>query len=358
MNYFNGYLLLFAVFIAIQYYRLGIYKKRTTALYTTQQNIYSSVPQRSYFSFFVRTIFLVVAWVLLAICLTKLDSLPVTNSASAPQNTHQTLSELPKIDEMAFVLDLSASMNAKDTSNAESRLAKAKEIISSLIEDLGGINASLIGFTANCQTIVPDTLDYLYFRILMDSAGVNDTGEAGTNLLAMVDAIKAKYVNSTYRKSVRVVLLTDGEDTGFLGMDDSSRAKAENVLIEHVAATVSDTLQWEVIGLGSLAGAQVPDVTFESKPVVSCMKSALLQAMAKAGNGHFYAEVDVPVTEICDDLLADIAVSTQSQGGKTSSTISSFAPRITLELSMLLAFAALLLFASLILPQDDKRVAL
>ena len=358
MKYFDGYLLVFAVVIAVQYYRLAKYKKHKTALYISKQNIYSGIAQRSYFSFFVRVICLVAAWVLLAICLTKLDSLPATVSSASSQNKQQMQSELPKIDELAFVLDLSASMNVKDTSDSEARLTKAKEIISALIEDLGGINASLIGFTANCQTVVPDTLDYLYFRILMDSTGVNDTGEAGTNLLAMVDAIKAKYVNGPYRKSVRVVLLTDGEDTGFLGMSDSSREQAERVLLDHVAATVSDTLQWEVIGLGSDTGAQVPDVTFESKPVVSSMKRALLEAIAKVGNGHFYAEVDVPVTQICDDLLADVAGTATSQSGNSSSAISSYAPRITFEFVLLLASAALLLFASIVLPQHEKRVVL
>lgn len=359
MKYTDGYLLIIACLLAVQYYRLARYKKQKTALYISQQNSNWRIPQRSYFSFFVRSVCIISAWVLLTICLTKLQETSSSlQKAPIAQAQKALAGELPKIDEIAFVLDLSASMGAKDTSDGEARLTKAKEIISSLIEDLGGINASLTGFAGNAQTIVPDTLDYLYFRILMDSAGVNDTGEAGTNLLTMVDAIKAKYVNSPYRKSVRIVLLTDGEDTGFLAMNDAGQKQAEKVLLDHLSATVSDTLQWEVIGLGSVAGAEVPGVIFDTKPVISTMKKELLQSMAKAGQGHFYAETDVPVTQICDDLLADVAGSSRAQAEQTPQEASSYAPRAPFEVLMLLACSALLVFASLVLPQYEKKVAI
>ncbi|MCE5294119.1 MAG: VWA domain-containing protein [Chlamydiales bacterium] len=348
---------LFGAFvIAILYYRLSLYKKRVASSYVIDENMPQTVPKRSYFSFFVRTVCLVAAWVLLTICLIKVsDKTKQIIGSPKPTQIVAGRENLPKIDEIAFVLDVSASMNATDTSDGSSRLEKAKEIIGTLIEDLGGINCSLIAFGGNCQTVVPDTLDYLYFRILMEAEGVNDTGEAGTNLLAMVDAIKAKYVNSPYKKTVQIVLLTDGEDTGFLAMDAQAASDAENTLIEHLGSTVSDSLEWEVIGLGTDAGAVVPDITYEGKPVTSQMKRQLLERMAVAGHGHFYADVDMPITEVCDDILASVAGSGSLQNGSRDSTVSTFAPKLTFETIFLLVCAIIFILASIILPQYEKK---
>lgn len=346
----NTQLLLCACLLAFLYYRLACYKKQITSLNISQHNIFQGMPQRSYFSFFVRCVCLIAAWFSLTMCLAKLDEEPQAKFKALPELATQ----LPKIDEVAFVLDLSASMGANDTSDGASRLDKAKEIISSMIENLGGIHASLIGFAGNTQTIVPDTLDYLYFRILMESEGTSAMKYAGTNLLAMVDAIKDKYVNSPYKKSVRVVLLTDGEDTGFIDMSDASQKQAEAVLLEHVLAAASDTIQWQVVGLGSDAGAVVPGVSYDDRPVISQMKRELLESIAKNGQGHFYAERDVPLIEICDSLLAGIAGSREDVdhlGQKTSL----YAPRVSGEILFLLAAASLFLLAAILLPQYEKR---
>lgn len=357
MRHYEGFLFVFACILAVLYYRLACYKKQKADLFANLQNRSLGAHQTSYFSFFVRSVCLIAAWSTLALCLAKLHEQSASDQKTfdIPQRSS---SQLPVIDEVAFVLDLSASMMAKDTSGGQERLLRAKEIISSLIEDLGGINTSLIGFAGNTQTIVPDTLDYLYFRILMDSSIPNETGEAGTNLLAMVDAVKAKYVNSPYRKTVRVVLLTDGEDTGFLDMNEAGQKQAEDVILEHLAETVSETLQWEVVGLGTDAGAEVPGVLFNGAPVLSQMKRSLLKSMAKTGQGHFYAETDVPLTEICDDLLANIAGSRDSSHlltGQLGQSASVYAPRAPLEILVLMGFASLLLFASLTIPQYEKR---
>ncbi len=349
-------ILLLAIVIAFLYYSLALYKKGKMQEYVSEKNLPLHIPKRSYFAFFVRSVSLVCAWVILAICLTR----PSDNS---PQEVSQAFQHsengsgagfLPKVDDVAFVLDVSSSMKAKDGSQGGERIARAKEIIESMVEELGGINVSLIAFAGNAVTVVPDTLDYLYFRILMESEGINDVGEAGTNLLAMVDTIKARYVDGPYHKDVRVILLTDGEDTGFLGMSDSAKKQAEITLIEHLAKTVSDRLQWEVIGLGTEAGAEVPDVTYEGKSVTSHMQRALLESLAQAGQGHFYAESEVPLTEICDDLLADVAGSRMDAQNQGKATEDLFAPRSSSVSQGLILAALLLIFASLALPQYER----
>ncbi len=348
----EGLLLLVACIIAYLYFCLARYKKRTTEQYLREANMPSSMPKRSYFAFFIKSICIVAAWVMLAICIMQPGVEQKTGWVHPEQFSGPE--HLPKVDEVAFILDVSASMRAKDASDGGSRIARAKEIIESLVESLGGINVSLMAFAGDAITVVPDTLDYLYFRILMQAEGINDTNQAGTNLLAMVDAIQTKYVDSPYRKSVRLVLLTDGEDTGYLALSDSAKKEAEQVLVERIAKTASDRLKWDVVGLGTEVGAEVPQVVFEGKSVTSHMQRALLERIAQAGKGHFYAESDIPITEISDDLLASQAGPRVSSEQEERSA-SVLAPRSSFEVLCLIAVAAILIFASITLPQYEKK---
>lgn len=342
------YHIFFACIMACLFYLLARYKQKRFATYMLLQNVPQSIAERSYVTFGVRCICLISAWILLALCYYT----PLEQKAPTPLPSPGPQAQLPKVDEIAFVLDVSASMGAKDTSVGTSRMGRAKEMIETMIEDLGGINISLLAFAGDAREIVPDTLDYLYFRILLESVVINETGVGGTNLLAMCDAVKAKYVDTPYNKSVRVVLLTDGEDTGFLDLASQAKEQAENVLLEHIAHTVSDRLEWEVIGLGSTEGAQVPGITFEAKPVISHMQRSLLQQLARKGHGHFYAESDLPLPQICDNIIADVAGG-RSQSVQATGNIQ--ASRLAVGSWLLLAAAALLILASIALPEHKKR---
>jgi len=335
-----GYFLLFALLLGVQYYRLLRYKQRVQACYT------SNGVERSTFAFLVRAVCIISSWVLLTTALTKLGT-----AESATQKPSMTVqkSAFAKIDEVAFILDVSASMGANDTSDGATRLQRAKGIIEAMIESLGGINTSLVAFAGNAKTVVPDTMDYLYFRILMDATSLNEVGESGTNLLAMCDAIKAKYVDSPYKKNVRVVLLTDGEDTGFLDMSESAKKQAEQVLLDHMAQTRSARLEWEVVGLGTSQGAIVPDVTYNGDAVRSSMQKELLARMAEVGGGHFYQEYEASPTALGDDLLAEVA-----GRAETITPTSSYAPRITFEVMLLIGSALILLIISIVLPQRAR----
>ncbi len=351
MNVSHGYLLFFGGLMLFFYFRLAAYKRERSAKYVLQDFIPKWVPRRSYLAFFVRATLFVAAWLLLSVAYTKLIDKARPNVEVALGA--EAASQYPKVDSVVFVLDVSASMGAQDTSDGASRLQKAKDVIKAIVENLGGINCSLLCFAGDCQTIVPDTLDYLYFRILLNSEGVNDVQVAGTNLLAMCDAIKARYVGGPFHKSVRVILLTDGEDTGFLDMDDAAKAKAESALLEDLASTVSESLQWEVVGLGSTNGAEVPGITYEGAKVVSKMQRSLLEGMARVGKGHFYAELDHPITEIADNIIADVAgTAVQDKEQATSS----LAPRVTGEPLVFIILAALFIFAGIALPQQERKV--
>ncbi len=348
MSSLYGYFLLFGLVLLVLYYKLLCHKQKVQESYVKEGNLPPFIAERSNFAFFVKAICIFCAWIFLTIALTKLST-----AKSSIEKEEVESSTFPKVDEVAFILDVSSSMGATDTQDGISRLARAKELIETMVESLGGINASLVAFAGTAKQVVPDTLDYLYFRVLLDSELLNDVGEAGTNLLAMVDAVKAKYVNSPYKKNVRIVLLTDGEDTGFLDMNRESKKQAEDVLLQHIQETKSSRLEWEVIGLGTTEGALVPDVLFEGQPVISAMQKELLQRMAEAGGGHFYQEKNRAALEISDAILADVAASHES----SEHTVSSYAPRAPLDVMLLVSGALIVLLFSQVVPETKRKTA-
>lgn len=341
-------LLTFSLVILFLYWRLHVYKRRKSREYIHSKNLPRLLFERSFFSYVVRTVCLVSSWIFLVLSF----SVPVEIS-SEPPKTQNVDSASKNVDEIAFVLDLSSSMLAQDSSIGISRLDRAKEIIQSVVENLGGINCSLMGFTSSDQMLVPDTLDYLFFRIMLDGARVNDPGNPGTNLLAMAESVRKKYAASPYQKSVLIVLLTDGEDTGFIGLDPQAKAQAERALLQAVAVSATQQLKWNVIGLGTSSGSLVPKVTFEAKPVVSKLQTNLLEQLAKQGRGHYFAESETSLSELVDNILAQVAIAqadTLQQKMQPKSL-----PNQATERFVLLILSALFLLIGICLPQNKAR---
>lgn len=351
------YLLFVALLLVLLYELLAKYKKKRLQSYVNPTNLPQAVHRRNWLAFYVRVVCIVSSWIMLVMALLHPTSGPEAEEMRMAKSQEGGAAFRPDVDEIAFVLDVSASMGVKDTSVWSGRLARSKEIIESLLDNLGGIQISLNLFGENTVNEVPDTLDYLFFRILLDSVGINENVAPGTNLLAMSDAIKKKINDSPFNKKVLVVLLTDGEDTGFLDLPPSGLQAAETALYEKMRLS---NARWDVIGVGSTEGGVVPGVTFEGKAVTSRLQDARLEQMAKSGQGHYYAESQVPFTTIVDNILADIAASGQKQAlqGPTQGAYPEAASRetnqpLTSDIRFLLIAAILLLFAALALPQHE-----
>lgn len=339
---------LFTLLMIWLYWDLRRYRQKVLFAYLDPRNLPANFPKRSEFSYFVRSVCLVSSWMLLV-----LSFMQPTITKKEPIETKANVGERPKVDEIAFILDVSASMLAKDSSIGSSRFDRAKEMIQATIENLGGINISLMGFAGNAKVLVPDTLDYLFFRILLEATEINETQSAGTDLLTMVDTIKAKYAASPYHKSVLLVLLTDGEDTGFLDLDENSRQQAESTLLDHVSQTASQELVWNIVGLGNSAGSVIPNLTFQGRPVVSKCASKLLEKMAKAGRGHYFSELDVPLSAIEDNILAEVAVNKGEGVGALAEAENKESESSQMRLLLLASF--LLLLAAMTLPEYDRE---
>ncbi|MBS0654490.1 MAG: VWA domain-containing protein [Verrucomicrobia bacterium] len=332
------FFLFFALGSPLLYVYLASYKEKQLYKLFSKENV-NSIAQRSWLSFTTKALCLSVAGCLISLYLIGMGREHGEESAPAPNSS---------LDEIAFFLDVSHSMDCTDTPVGASRLNLAKEIIGSLVEGLGGLNISLTAFSGTPVTIVPATEDYLYFRILLAPLRGDELPEPGTDLTKVADLVQKEYVKSDVAKSVQVILLTDGEDTTFLGMGAAERTQAEATLIDLIAKSKSDMLHLDVIALGTEKGAVVPGVTFNGAPVISSMRPKILEKIAIAGGGHLYLAENSSVNSIVDNILAQIAIRQFKGAATVVEPIESRPPYFPI------VGAVLLILASLVIPERGQ----
>jgi|GEM_PF-5600630 len=149
-------------------------------------------------------------------------------------------------DEIAFVLDLSASMGVSDEKGGKTRLERSKEIIEATVRDFSGVPVSLYTFSGSLEEVVPPTLDYVYFLWTLQFQSVMDPTVPGTNFQALLEKIDEKYKGQSFEKKTHLVLLSDGEAT------------------EGKIGSIPSGGSWTCIGVGSNKGGEVPRFKVQS----------------------------------------------------------------------------------------------
>jgi Ca-activated chloride channel family protein len=112
--------------------------------------------------------------------------------------------------DVVFVLDVSQSMMAEDLK--PNRLERAKLAISDCIESLQGDRVALVTFAGNAAVKCPLTLDYGFFRMMLDSVSPKDIDRGGTMIGDAVRKTMDEVFDKQTGKFKDIVLITDGED--------------------------------------------------------------------------------------------------------------------------------------------------
>ncbi len=112
--------------------------------------------------------------------------------------------------DVVFVLDVSRSMLAEDLK--PNRLERAKLAIKDCIDTLDGDRVALVVFAGTAVVKCPLTLDYGFFRMMLDSIDVDSVSRGGT---LIGDALRTT-MNNVFDNEIKefkdVILITDGED--------------------------------------------------------------------------------------------------------------------------------------------------
>ncbi len=183
--------------------------------------------------------------------------------------------------DILILLDVSKSMLAEDV--RPNRLARAKQYVRDLVDQLGGDRIGLITFAGAPSVRCPLTIDYGAFLLALDLVDTQDAPREGS-LLGDALRLAGDSFTDEAPDYKAVVILSDGEDHGSYPMEAAQR--------------LHDDLNVPIITVGigdSNEGARIPVqtngqrtyLTYQGQEVWSKMDPGLLRELALATNGIF-----------------------------------------------------------------------
>ncbi len=184
--------------------------------------------------------------------------------------------------EVIIALDISNSMLAEDIK--PSRLNKAKNLISRLVDQLKNDKVGLIVFAGDAFTQIPITNDYVSAKMFLNTIDPSLLSKQGT---AIGSAISLATRSFTSQEEVgrAIILITDGENHEG-GVDEAIKKAREK------------GIQIHALGMGTPEGAPIPvSGTNEfmkdrdGNVVVTRMNEEMCRKIAQEGNG-IYVRVD------------------------------------------------------------------
>lgn len=181
--------------------------------------------------------------------------------------------------EAIIALDISNSMLAEDV--APSRLDRAKQMLSKMIDQMVDDKVGLVVFAGEAYTQLPITCDYVSAKMFLNSITPDLIKTQGTAIGAALNTAIQSFGSEDSGASRAIVLITDGENHE----DDATAvaARAKELGIKVI-----------VIGIGKPEGSPIPmpgtnnfRKDRQGNVVVSRLNEDMCRDIAKAGNGIY-----------------------------------------------------------------------
>lgn len=180
--------------------------------------------------------------------------------------------------ELMIALDVSNSMMAEDIQ--PNRLAKAKQILSKLVDKLKDDKIGLIVFAGDAFTQLPITSDYVSAKMFMNTISPELVPTQGTSIGEAIELCMKSFPPKGEAERA-IIVITDGENFEDDAMEAAKEAQKEGVKIH-------------VVGLGLEQGSPIPlpnSSDFrkdkEGNVVITKLNEKMCQDIAAAGNGIY-----------------------------------------------------------------------
>lgn len=181
--------------------------------------------------------------------------------------------------EVMVALDVSNSMLAQDIQ--PSRLMKAKQILSQLIDRMSDDKVGMVVFAGDAFVQLPITTDYNAAKLFLSSINTEMVPVQGTAIGTAIDLSIKSFGQNKSEAGRAIIVITDGENH-----EDNAVAAAK---------LASDSgIKVFVIGMGTPEGAPIPVggmVSFKKdrsgNVVVSKLNEEMASEIARAGNGLY-----------------------------------------------------------------------
>ncbi|MGW8160658.1 MAG: VWA domain-containing protein [Desulfobulbales bacterium] len=188
--------------------------------------------------------------------------------------------------DVVFVLDVSKSMLAEDLK--PNRLERAKLAIGDVIAKLQGDRVGLLVFAGTAAVKCPLTLDYGFFKMMLDSVTTGSINRGGTMIGDALRVVLDQMFDRQDKKYRDIVLITDGGDQ-------------ESFPVEAAKAAAARGVRLLIIGLGNeKEGSRIPVtdtegrktfMQYQGREVWSRLDAVTLREMIQADPGSRYLNV-------------------------------------------------------------------
>ena len=181
--------------------------------------------------------------------------------------------------EIIIALDVSNSMLARDI--APSRLDKAKQMLSKLIDQLDNDKVGLIVFAGDAYTQLPITSDFVSAKMFLSTISPDMVPTQGTAIGRAI-ALAMNSFTPDQSADKAIIVITDAENHEDDSVQMAKEAAQKGIMVD-------------VIGIGSEQGAPIPiggnDTNLrkdnQGNVVITKLNAQLGRDIAKAGDGIY-----------------------------------------------------------------------
>ncbi|MCX7986305.1 MAG: VWA domain-containing protein [Bacteroidales bacterium] len=182
--------------------------------------------------------------------------------------------------EIMIALDVSNSMNAMDIQ--PSRLERAKQVLSKLIDRLEDDKIGLVVFAGEAYIQVPITADYVSAKMFLSHINTNIVQVQGTVINKALEMAAASFTPSELQKVI--IVITDGEDHEGDPVELAQRLHDDKGILVYA------------IGMGTPEGSPIPVNPLnpyefkkdkDGNTVITKLDEETLIKMASAGGGEY-----------------------------------------------------------------------
>lgn len=184
--------------------------------------------------------------------------------------------------DLMIAIDLSNSMLSEDLQ--PSRLQRAKQAVSRLIDRLEGDRIGLVVFAGDAYVQLPITTDYSAAKLFLSTINTNIIPAQGTAIGKAID-LSLNSFDFENAQSKAIIVITDGENHEDNAIEMAETASEKGVFVH-------------TVGMGSTEGGPIPiknkygqlksyQKDKKGNTVITKLNEEMLRKIAQAGNGSY-----------------------------------------------------------------------
>lgn len=183
--------------------------------------------------------------------------------------------------DVVFALDVSKSMLAEDI--APNRIEKSKQLVTQILNSLGGDRIGIIGYAGSAFPQVPITTDFSSAKLFLNNMNTDMVSSQGTAMNEAIQMAKT-YYNDEDQVNRVLFIVSDGED---------HEGNIESIAEEAAALGI----KIYTIGVGTVQGGPIPikrngilqyyKRDQNDEQVITRLGEETLKQIAEEGNGEY-----------------------------------------------------------------------